>query len=153
MHWQIEPKHVQMQSLKDPAPVCIQMQRIFRTITLAKSIFLSGGVFLGELFWNPEQHETQLNNPLHVSLGVRRVKSKPKVQTLEFWWHSCHALTFEHGLSINKHKSATRPSPMLFEEPVTHLSLGHTPMPNFLFSKQHYPLYPPSFEAITHFKK
>lgn len=61
-------------------------------------------------------------------------------------------LTFEHGLSMNKHEPTMRCSPVLSEESAAHLSLGHTPMPNFLFSRQHYPLYPPCFGAITHFK-
>lgn len=50
MQWEIEPKHVQVQKLKDQAPVSIQMQRTFSTVTLAKNILFLGEFFGGSCF-------------------------------------------------------------------------------------------------------
>lgn len=86
----------------------------------------------------------QLNNPLHVSLGVRRVKLKPKGTNLEMLmtlmsvmgWHLNTVCPWTNTRLQRDVLQCSVRSPLL----TCHLG---TPMPNFLFSKQHDPLYPP----------
>lgn len=60
-----------------PAAFSIQKKRCFSTLTLTKSVFLPPHFFF---FLNPQGYELQLNNLLHVSLGVIKVKFQHKVE-------------------------------------------------------------------------
>lgn len=51
-------------------------------------------------------------------------------------------MTFEHGLSINKHKPTTRPSLMLFEESALTCHLGTHPCPIFFSANSIIPRTP-----------